>query len=371
MSNFYIKSLDGLRGIAVLLVMVYHFSKMPMISFDFELGWIGVQLFFVLSGYLITRILLHDKKHNFSFYIKRFYWRRSLRIFPIYFLYLFVITAIYKITGEPTDFPFASAFLFTYTYNFSVLFDGWEITRLYSHLWSLSVEEQFYLIWPALVYFLSAVNLKRLCIALLVAIPILRHIIWITLAQTLATEELAQIGVYWFTFSHFDAFAIGALLNLLNESQQRRYVNLSWLFWLLVLSAGLLNLLNYGTPLTAYEWTSLGYLLPETKNLQHIWSYSLLNLLFGVIILRNIRLNSRWLSNNFLVFVGKISYGMYLYHFILIVVVEKMFEQPLINDYVTLVIYTGLVTFVSYLSYIILEKQLLALKNKKFKVSHD
>jgi peptidoglycan/LPS O-acetylase OafA/YrhL len=83
--------LDGLRGIAVGFVVLFHFGLFPP-------GWIGVQLFFVLSGYLISDILLTEREKPFSTYLGRFYWRRTLRIFPLYFSYLVVISVLFAAT---------------------------------------------------------------------------------------------------------------------------------------------------------------------------------------------------------------------------------------------------------------------------------
>src|SRR5689334_13554869 len=93
----HIKALDGVRGIAILLVILFHYGYLGC-------GWIGVQLFFVLSGFLITSILIKDKGQSLKQYLKRFYWRRSLRIFPLYYLYLFVMLAAFLLFRIPPAF---------------------------------------------------------------------------------------------------------------------------------------------------------------------------------------------------------------------------------------------------------------------------
>src|SRR4029077_13536960 len=92
--NSRLAELDGLRGIAIALVVLFHFGLFPP-------GWVGVQLFFVLSGYLISDILLTEKEKPFPAYLSRFYWRRSLRIFPLYFFYLIITSALFAATREP------------------------------------------------------------------------------------------------------------------------------------------------------------------------------------------------------------------------------------------------------------------------------
>jgi len=113
----YIKALDGLRAVAIILVMMFHYG---IIGF----GWLGVQIFFVLSGFLITGILLKLKNEEtfFGKKIKRFYARRSLRIFPVYYLYLLVFLLCFIVFAVPADFGYKAPYLFTYTYNYTRTF---------------------------------------------------------------------------------------------------------------------------------------------------------------------------------------------------------------------------------------------------------
>src|ERR1700744_1968541 len=128
----HIKSLDGIRAISVLTVVLFHLGLAPF-------GWIGVQVFFVLSGYLITGILMRAKAEASIEYFGRFYWRRSLRIFPVYFVFLGF--AAFWFASFRDDWPW----LVTYTADFARL-RGTDISAPFVHLWSLAVEEQFYLI---------------------------------------------------------------------------------------------------------------------------------------------------------------------------------------------------------------------------------
>ena len=149
-----IPGLDGVRAIAFLLVFTLHTDYL-------YIGWVGVQLFFVLSGFLITDILLRMKeKFGAGDYFKKFYGRRFLRIFPLYYLYLliiFIVTVIviqydYRVTYmERTQdhLPYALTYIYNF-FNASSAYDG--ESWLIGHLWSLSVEEQFYLFWPLLIF---------------------------------------------------------------------------------------------------------------------------------------------------------------------------------------------------------------------------
>ena len=138
--------LDGLRGLAILGVLVNHFWQFQG---ALQCGWAGVSLFFVLSGFLITRILLHQKKlivenkNTFWQSISIFYTRRALRIFPLY--YLIVLLMIFFNAQNAQN---LSPYLLSYTFNFIVSASNFTGPNW---LWSLSVEEQFYLAWPAIV----------------------------------------------------------------------------------------------------------------------------------------------------------------------------------------------------------------------------
>ena len=138
--------LDGLRGLAILGVLVNHFAQFQG---ALQCGWAGVSLFFVLSGFLITRILLHQKKlivenkNTFWQSISIFYIRRALRIFPLY--YLIVLLMIFFNAQNAQN---LSPYLLSYTFNFIVSASNFTGPNW---LWSLSVEEQFYLAWPAIV----------------------------------------------------------------------------------------------------------------------------------------------------------------------------------------------------------------------------
>src|SRR3954464_5417017 len=139
MGEGYIRSLDGVRALAIVLVMTFH-AQMN------HYGWMGVQLFFVLSGFLITGILWKEKfrQERLPNKFKKFWARRSLRIFPLYFGYLAVLGLTYLIIHFPVYYPTYFPYLVSYTFNYSRTIPGWQGNPLFTHLWSLSIEEQFY-----------------------------------------------------------------------------------------------------------------------------------------------------------------------------------------------------------------------------------
>ena len=162
----YIKELDGIRAIAAWMVMFLHFFQMLNINTGIFFyinkvaifGGTGVSLFFVLSGFLITRILISSKlKKN---YFKNFYIRRSLRIFPLYFLFLLFYYVAYPLVLNEKFVSFHNQiYYWVYLQNFALTFNWTSVGPL--HLWSLAVEEHFYLIWPLLVYLLDIKWLKK------------------------------------------------------------------------------------------------------------------------------------------------------------------------------------------------------------------
>jgi len=153
--NTYFPQLDGIRTLAVLMVIVSHWyrgSDLPLLYYG---GAMGVGLFFVLSGFLITHILLGQQarfqeggSEVKSAILKTFYIRRTLRIFPIYYLYVAALLMLG--TGQARE---IWAWLITYTYNFQLFLTNHWHSGYVEHLWSLAIEEQYYLIWPALLLF--------------------------------------------------------------------------------------------------------------------------------------------------------------------------------------------------------------------------
>ena len=157
----YIPGLDGVRGMAALLIMFLHFvpgynqNEHPylyLLKKVSVVGQIGVPLFFVLSGFLITRILI-SSKHETN-YFKRFYLRRAVRIFPLYYLFLVINFFIIPLINKQAFLPWnLTKYYYLYLQNVAMTFN-WKEADL-PHLWSLAVEEHFYLVWPVLIYFLS------------------------------------------------------------------------------------------------------------------------------------------------------------------------------------------------------------------------
>ena len=203
----YMPQLDALRAFAVGAVLVHHLldpELLPEFIVDLSPGLLGVKLFFVLSGFLITGILLRARPGpgDSAWHVARqFYMRRFLRIFPLYY---FVIGVMLLLGVQDVKDHVWS--LLTYTFNFDVAFQGWYPGTV-AHFWSLAVEEQFYLFWPFLILFAPRGWLFPGTILMIALGPLYR-----VLAIVL---ELNPVAYYTVTFASLDALGIGALAAIL------------------------------------------------------------------------------------------------------------------------------------------------------------
>jgi peptidoglycan/LPS O-acetylase OafA/YrhL len=351
-------ALDGVRAVAITLVILFH-------SLKFASGWIGVQMFFVLSGYLITSILIQDSDLPLGFYLKRFYWRRTLRIFPLYYGYLLVFAIVYAITKVPAVFARDWPYLFTYTLNFRRIFPDFGNNIYYGRFWSLAIEEQFYLVWPLLIYLLPRKRLPALLAAIVVAAPILRAITPWLLMPFVHDKEFLYSSVDLLTPCQLDSFAVGAALVLLGKRLRGRAIAIFIACTVLLLVCGQMKAV-FVTGRLALN-TSLGYDVSMIRAGQYIWGYSLISLWSGALILAASSRNwiSAFLAHPVLAYIGKISYGMYVYHQIILLAGYKTFGN-LINTQLGFACYFLCVVAVSDLSYRFYEKRFLALKDTRF-----
>jgi peptidoglycan/LPS O-acetylase OafA/YrhL len=312
------RALDGLRGVAVGLVLLLHFQLLGC-------GWIGVPIFFVLSGFLITRILLGDRAMPLGPYLRRFWFRRSLRIFPLAYAYLVILGGLALLAGE-TSFSnalsAAAPTLGTYTYNFTRLSDGLH-DPLYKHFWSLCVEEQFYLLWPFAVHRLSRRHLGWLLGALIVLCPAFRAGFGHALVADGTDAFTAGDAVYWSFGSHLDAFAMGAAIAVFDLPKRvKRPGRWALLATILLAAAAGLNLhaLLAGTSDAGATISTLGLPLSGVSHGQHVWSYTLIDLWAAAVIL--------WLLTGApagralavwpLARIGRVSYGVYILHMLVL-----------------------------------------------------
>ncbi|HWJ91189.1 MAG TPA: acyltransferase [Flavisolibacter sp.] len=369
MNDGYIKSLDGVRALAIILVMTFHAGIT-------HFGWMGVQLFFVLSGYLITGILWKEKfrQAGLTFKFKKFWVRRSLRIFPLYFGYLIVLGLGFLLLHFPSYYTLYAPYLFTYTFNYTRLLSGWQGNPLFTHLWSLSIEEQFYLFFPLIIFFLPARLVKWFLVAMIFITPVTRYLLGGYYGAR-ASMPIAADAVYWNTLSHLDAFFMGGLIPVL--SLNRKIKNARALFISTLALVVIAGLANYLSEIAAPPYLSdLGYNHDAVGNYAHVWRYSVLNLCFAsfLLLLTDIHrqgstLLRRIFENNILVSIGRVSYGMYIFHWLIFVYVMAKIAAPQ-NIFLKLLFfipYLAAVYLVAALSYRLYEVRFLRLKDRLFR----
>jgi len=295
--------LDSLRGIAILLVLFFHGFNITgamtslsgpahifaVLSFG---GWTGVYLFFVLSGFLITGILLRARTR--PDYYRHFYIRRALRIFPAFYLLLLLLCVLPRtglLEGRHVGWPFIWLSFF-YLANMTTLFG---VPGQYAALWSLAVEEHFYFIWPTVIRSLSRRAAIWVAVGIFIACPIFRAIAYV----------LGYSYGSGYTWLVADALAVGALMGLLSQEKlvERPLIR----YFSLICLVAAIALFGIGTPLGIWRGTTFfGAVFRRTAVNVFFAGMLGVTLLIGT---------SRWkwiVNRPILQWFGEISYGLYL-----------------------------------------------------------
>src|SRR5580692_8995723 len=286
-----IPQLDAVRGLAVLLVLLHNTDVYPSLHLGLIAGngWMGVDLFFVLSGFLITGILLDTKQSER--YFQNFYARRCLRIWPLYYsalLFMFVIVPLLRPSEAHAIFGARSSPWWAYPlflHNFLVPIPS-SATGLLGVTWSLAVEEQFYLVWPLVVRFCTEAQLRRIAIAVICLSPALRFYL-----------SLHQVNIYSNTFCRLDGLMAGALLALVVRSAgfvPSTFVTQAWILFLVSAPLALV--------IETFHARWIGFSLIAAASVSFVYLA-----LFST---------QKWLrlilTNRFLVYTGTISFGIYI-----------------------------------------------------------
>lgn len=365
-----IKELDGLRGIAVVLVMALHlfsragyFTEHPVLetlTFITTVGWVGVDIFFTLSGFLITSILLKSKTDEH--YFRNFYVRRVLRIFPLYyaaivFVLLFAPKVEPKFTEQLTT---TLPIMLFYQQNWARLFNGFYITQYLGITWSLAIEEQFYFLWPFIVYKLNRDTLVKVSIGYIVVsitARILGTLLWPNVWQT-------SNFFYYTSFSRFEEMLFGGLLAVFltydgSKDKVRRFatplffISFSVFIALHILSLpGMPHPAHASLPLTLGGYTTAALFTVG---------------LIGIFITHSPRnLFRRIFGTPVLTFLGKYSYSMYLFHMTPTLIIMDIFWHSELRGWKAYILYpltTYIATVViALLTWNLLEKHMLGLK---------
>lgn len=316
-NSAYFPALDGLRAVAFLMVFGYHYLELPW-------GWAGVDIFFVLSGFLITGILFdtRDELHR----VRNFYVRRTLRIFPLYYAVFLVLALVYPIfhwnwnwvwlvwpayVGNWVQFlfpfqplPVLRAVSFGHMHSQSFP----KVELFLGHFWTLCIEEQFYLLWPCVVFWIKERRrLMYLCVACIVACPVARMME----AHLLPGFMVENSAVLWFTPFRVDALLLGGFLALMRRGPNARtlllaarggFILLSTvsLIWLILDPVARLQAGRYAYP--PWEWTWGATFVEVFGGCLIVMALEYRSVTFRIFNLRSLR----WL--------GRISYGAYVFH---------------------------------------------------------
>jgi peptidoglycan/LPS O-acetylase OafA/YrhL len=303
----FMPELDVLRGIAILGVLFFHgfradYGELPftgarrLFIFATQPGSLGVNLFFVLSGFLITGILLESRSR--PDYYRRFYTRRALRILPAYYSLLILLGILHQASAGFLGLSFI--YLSNVTNLFGVSMD-------YHPLWSLAVEEHYYIVWPSVVKNLKPRLLAQFSLPICLVIP---------LARAVAFHYGYMLGGEWYTWFAADGLAAGSLLAIvLRSSISRKHA-----------AAGAAILLTIA-PVLMIAGTPFGMLSRQTI-LGASLQITLVNVFFAGVLLLFLIVgsspNSKLVHSSFLGFFGYISYGLYLVHPMVFRVYDKL-----------------------------------------------
>jgi peptidoglycan/LPS O-acetylase OafA/YrhL len=348
-----IQVLDGLRGYAALLIVLSH---MPRISntelgktmFDIigslKLSYLGVDLFFILSGFLITRIIIKEKLGN-TFCLRSFYLKRALRIFPIYYLTIIACGFLFSWEGI--------GFLAIYAGNYYFSFN--DSLHPLAHTWSLAVEEHYYLLWPLVIYFFTLKSIKKYTLPIILILVIGS----ITAAYYTLDQKVFDSMLYMGTQFRMLSLGLGSLLAFYEQKVNK--INKKSAQWIL-----LTGILSYILVIIAHEGVFSE--IAPTRVLQ-LFLFSTCSLFFFVfVLLQENQKNSfnDFFNNKPIKFIGKISYGIYLYHYPVFfwwgITNSQIGSQPVsIADFIPALVF---VFVLASSSYWLIEKPLINYKRK-------
>ena len=293
LSNSHIPALDGLRAVAVFLVIISHFG------FYMVPGAHGVMIFFVLSGFLITWLLLKENERTGTISLAGFYKRRTLRIFPAFYAYWLLMVGLLAGTGRAVLWPHAwSALLYMSNYYSAINGDP---SNGFSHTWSLAIEEQFYLLWP-FVFLMLRGNLKRMTWFLVALIGA----VWIHRAILCVVFHVDQAYIFAAFDTRLDELMAGCLVAVLlkRRALPRLWQAVSASTFLPLATLAILAASVYGGELYINRYGD-------------VVGFAIEPLLIAILVVQMIAFSSttlwKWTEWNWVRFFGRISYSVYLY----------------------------------------------------------
>lgn len=343
----YMPQLDALRAIAVFFVLIQHWLTDRTWLLSVPFGMFGVTLFFVLSGFLISKILFQSKLnsvyHNkgVTHILKQFYIRRILRIFPVYYitlivLFIFNIENIRAISGW---------FIFYASNIYLYLIHDW--AGVLSHLWTLAVEEQFYIIWPVLMLFTPQKHLLKVIFLMILIGPVSRSVMYYFSDGSEMSVDLISILMP----TCMDCFGLGALLAYLRTYSGKNF-NFNNLHGFTFLSLNILFIVISGF---FEENFIIVFLYRFSVSVVSLFLIAKASTGFGGIL-------KRVFENRYLLYFGKISYGIYLFHAFIPPLYEYFNLPQTGNIYLQFFIQGAILSLLSSISWLIIEKPVIGFK---------
>lgn len=349
-SSVYLPGLNGLRAIAAMSVVIAHVSERGIADFglpylfDLPMAGYGVTLFFVISGFLITYLLLQEVRNKQTIDIKKFYLRRILRICPIYYLFILASILTFILLHKTTEIFVKELWLYAFfAANVPFIFQNGILILV--HYWSIGVEEQFYLFWPWVVRG-SKNKLLKIAIVLFALLFAVKIALWLCLGASSYLYRFLMI-------TRFHCMMIGAIGAILFFQSKFRIISLfsnkfiQLFSWILFVSMGF-NIIQIPAPIG-----------------QEIISFASLSMIMGQVTIKGRLFN---LENRLCDFIGKISYGIYVIHPLIILLLSKLYINLKVDmDLKYILVYSSVVgatIFTAWLSYSYFEKPFLKLKTK-------
>ncbi|MGH9769702.1 MAG: acyltransferase family protein, partial [Blastocatellia bacterium] len=338
----HIPALDGIRAIAVFLVIFYH------TGFEYAPGAQGVTIFFVLSGFLITWLLLGENERLGDISLKGFYRRRILRIFPAFYAYWLGVILLLVVTNKFILWPHAiSSFFYVSNYYNAILGDP---NTAFSHTWSLAIEEQFYLLWPLAFWGLRR-DLKKMTTFLVCLIGA----VWIHRAILLLAFKVDQAYFYAAFDTRIDHLMVGCLAAVLLKR------GALYSFWKAICSSLYAPLIV----LALYVGS-----IRLNQSLPHWYrdgvGSAVEPLLIAMLMVQLISLSStsavKWIESPPMRYLGRISYSLYLFHPLTVSpVMSRLSDKPLMAQSAAI----ALTVIVATISYYVVERPFLKLRNAR------
>ncbi len=354
MESIHLKGLNGVRAIAAFGVVLFHvrtcygYFELPVPSV-FEFGTFCVTIFFTLSGFLITYLLLNEKETG-SISVKKFYARRILRIWPLYYSYM-ALAVLSILLFDRHALPGSIGYYIFFAPNIPMVFDT---TLPYLiHYWSLGVEEQFYIFYPLIVK--RSKHLGRTIGIFSLLIIGVRIFLF-----AIKPEGEPTLALSFLLFNRFDCIAIGCL-GAIAYFQKTKIMNVI-----------------YSKSVQLISWTAIVLFAFGMYTIPTAISHQVISI-FTIIIILNVSTNTATiisLENKFFDFFGRISYGMYVIHPLVIIYLSKIYAKIIFpSDKLKIaslyVLIPSLTVLSAYLSYELLEKRFIRMKKQYTIVSNS